>query len=260
MFRDFFSALYFYLLSKALIIILTTRKLWGLFCKSRQHILSCWLPTPHHSGVRVSLPRGLSGGGLEAGEKMDWSGRFGKQFPLVSQLSDPPQQFPTPASSCTAWSFWISGEPLPLHLPPLSWETEEPVNLMANPSTQNPAPQELWVPRPTAYGLVGSGDISLEHAFLCARPPLAASSSTNISVYKWWTRGLSWAPTCWEQVTAQHCFQWHINMIFTALNKTLHLVSEKSPCGLWVPFKRVGMLSTQMGGFLSLQGNSASSH
>lgn len=115
----------------------------------------------------------------------DRSGRFGKQFPLVSQLSDPPQQFPTPASSCTAWSFWISGEPLPLHLPPLSWETEEPVNLMANPSTQNPAPQELWVPRPTAYGPVGSGDISLEHAFLCARPPLAASSSTNISVYKW---------------------------------------------------------------------------
>ena len=94
------------------------QKVWGFFCKSRQHILSFSLPT-HHSRDRNSLPPGLSGGGLvvracwgEDGVMWEDWGNSSFCFPISLQ-------FLTPASAPHSWVTHFWGAPPSMSASPL---------------------------------------------------------------------------------------------------------------------------------------------
>lgn len=195
----------------------------------------------------ISLPPGLSGDKLHSGEGGAIRKDLGNSSLWFLMSLTLPRSFWSLPPPCPAQALRISGDPLSPCLSPLSQEAEEPVNLMASLSTLHPActPGALG---PMAQGVWMGGQ--WEHK-VWAGISLSRLSVTPIPLQhfclKWWTRDPSWTPSHWQQVRAQ----WHINVIFTALNKMLCLVSRKSPCDLSVPFKCVKMFAVQRGGFLS---------
>lgn len=186
-----------------LICYFNNQKIWGFLCIWVACIKLLITHSPSVGWEPYYLPRGRWRPGLKGLVmlKRRWSGQERFQF----SHSDPPQQLLIPASclcSLVSLGLWKAFPPC---LPPCSWETEEPVNLRAHPS---PTVLHLQTsgfhdPRCMDWWAMGTQPVS-RHLWvsgcLWPQPPSPALLSV-----KWYTRGLSWALSHWQQVKAHHC-------------------------------------------------------